>query len=91
MLHIPTWPPGAYTFEVRASNSDGVWSRQPASISFYVAPPYWQTNWFRGLSAAGLLLLVIGIVQVRTYTIKKRSKQLQVMVKERTLELENNP
>jgi|GEM_PF-3948664 len=79
---------GNYTFEVRASNSDGVWSRQPASVSFTITPPYWQTNWFRGISAAGLLLLIIGIVQVRTYNIKKRSKQLQVMVKERTNELE---
>ena len=79
---------GNYTFEVRASNSDGVWSRQPASVSFTITPPYWQTNWFRGISAAGLLLLIIGIVQIRTYTIKKRSKKLQVMVKERTNELE---
>ncbi|MBX2821693.1 MAG: hypothetical protein KTR29_18490 [Rhodothermaceae bacterium] len=79
---------GNYTFEVRASNSDGVWSRQPASVSFTITPPYWQTNWFRGISAAGFLLLIIGIVQIRTFTIKKRSKQLQVMVKERTNELE---
>ena len=80
--------PGAYTFEVKASNSDGIWSTQPASISFSITPPYWQTNWFRGASAAGFLLLIIGFVQVRMYTIKKRSKQLQVMVKERTNELE---
>ena len=81
-------PPGDYTFEVRASNSDGVWSTQPASLQFSIATPYWQTNWFQGLCAAGFLLLVIGIVQIRMYTIKKRSRQLQVMVKERTLELE---
>ena len=81
-------PPGNYTFEVRARNSDGIWSMEPASISFSITPPYWEATWFKGLCIAGLLLFVIGVVQVRTYTIKKRSKQLQVMVKERTLELE---
>ena len=79
--------PGDYTFEVRASNSDGIWSEKPASVSFSIAPPFWQTNWFRGMGAAGVLLLIFGIVQIRTYSIKKRSNQLELMVVERTSEL----
>ena len=79
--------PGTYTFEVRARNSDGFWSKKPASFGFLITPPYWQTNWFRGIVAMGVLLFLAGIVQLRTSSIRKRSKQLELMVTERTSEL----
>ncbi|HEY0030725.1 MAG TPA: two-component regulator propeller domain-containing protein, partial [Bacteroidia bacterium] len=44
-------PPGNYTFEVRAMNSDGVWAKKPARFSFTIDPPFWQTWWFYLLSA----------------------------------------
>ena len=34
-------PPGEYTFEVMASNNDGVWNPDPASYAFIVTPPWW--------------------------------------------------
>lgn len=37
--------PGAYTFQVKAANSDGVWSKEDVSLSFIVTPPWWQTWW----------------------------------------------
>lgn len=46
---------GDYTFEVKAKNEWGVWS-DPASLSFAISPPYWETWWFRLLA----LLLVAG-------------------------------
>lgn len=36
-------PPGDYRFEVQASNNDGVWNEQGASIAVRVTPPPWQT------------------------------------------------
>lgn len=38
-------PPGDYTFKVKASNSDGVWSEQIASIQIEIIPPFWKTIW----------------------------------------------
>ena len=38
-------PAGDYSFQVRAANSLGVWSAQPASLDFRVRPPPWQTWW----------------------------------------------
>ena len=38
-------PPGHYTFQVRASNNDGVWNEQGASLAIVIAPPWWHT-WF---------------------------------------------
>jgi hypothetical protein len=45
-------PPGNYRFQVVACNNSGVWNTAGASVSFSIAPVYYQTTWFR----ASLLL-----------------------------------
>ena len=37
---------GPYTFRVLARSSDGVWSSEPATISFRILPPLWARWWF---------------------------------------------
>jgi signal transduction histidine kinase len=37
---------GRYTFRVVARSADGVWSREPATISFHILPPLWARWWF---------------------------------------------
>ena len=49
-------PPGDYRFEVRAGNSDGVWSHAGAALNLTVRAYFWQTIWFRLLAA----LLILG-------------------------------
>jgi signal transduction histidine kinase/ligand-binding sensor domain-containing protein len=46
--------PGDYRFEVMAANEDGLWSVAPASLSFHIAPAFYQTLWFK-LACAALL------------------------------------
>jgi signal transduction histidine kinase/ligand-binding sensor domain-containing protein/AraC-like DNA-binding protein/AmiR/NasT family two-component response regulator len=36
--------PGEYTFNVRASNNDGVWNHQGKSVRIIITPPWWQTK-----------------------------------------------
>ncbi|WP_205509569.1 hybrid sensor histidine kinase/response regulator transcription factor [Longitalea arenae] len=51
--------PGHYTFRVKASNNDGIWSRKETLIKIYVKPPFWATTYayiFYFLVIAGLLL-----------------------------------
>ena len=50
--------PGSYTFRVRGTNSDGVWSDHEASINIFIIPPWWKTWWFR---AVAVLLVAAGI------------------------------
>jgi len=53
--------PGSYRFRVIASNNSGVWNEHGDSREFFIAPAYWQTNWFRTacvLAFAGLLWLL---------------------------------
>ena len=51
-------PPGRYTFHVKAANNEGVWNDIGDSYKVYLAPHFYQTTWFYGLSflAAGLVI-----------------------------------
>ncbi|HEY8916358.1 MAG TPA: two-component regulator propeller domain-containing protein [Chitinophaga sp.] len=35
--------PGDYVFHVKASNNDGVWTRQPLELHIKILPPFWKT------------------------------------------------
>ncbi|MEL6853325.1 MAG: hybrid sensor histidine kinase/response regulator transcription factor, partial [Bacteroidota bacterium] len=37
--------PGTYTFKVKGTNADGVWSGQAATLNLEILPPFWRTNW----------------------------------------------
>jgi len=65
-------PPGEYSFRVIACNSDGVWNESAAKLDFYVAPAYYQTNWFRALCAAVFLALLWATYQLRVRHLHKQ-------------------
>jgi len=50
-------PPGAYTFRVQGSNSQGIWSEQIAELQITILPPWWKSWWayliYFGILAAG--------------------------------------
>lgn len=51
-------PPGQYTFEVLATNSDGVWSTLPKRLKINIQTPFYKTWWFYllcTLAVAGLI------------------------------------
>ncbi len=56
--HYTNMDPGEYSFHVLAANSYGIWSDQEASMRFVLLPHFYQTNWFRALCAASMLLLL---------------------------------
>jgi signal transduction histidine kinase/ligand-binding sensor domain-containing protein/DNA-binding response OmpR family regulator len=37
--------PGEYVFRVIASNNDGIWNTEGASLTIIVNPPFWRTKW----------------------------------------------
>lgn len=56
-------PPGHYTFKVRSTNSDGVWTNNTRSIEVTVTPSFWQTGW----ACLLYIVLLVGVVAVSTY------------------------
>lgn len=37
--------PGEYTFRVKATNHDGAWNEEGASLKITILPPWWKTWW----------------------------------------------
>jgi ligand-binding sensor domain-containing protein/two-component sensor histidine kinase len=50
--------PASYRFLVRAINSEGVASSQPASIQFIILPPVWMRWWFQLMAAAAVSAVI---------------------------------
>jgi len=82
-VQYTTLPPGDYTFSVYAANNDGIWSSEPATMSFSIAPPYWQTWWFRGGVGALFIALIWG-----GFAYRYRNLRMQLSLREQSLEAE---
>jgi ligand-binding sensor domain-containing protein len=78
---------GTYTFQVIASNHDGVWNSTGASISFVVKPHYYETWWFYVLSVIGLASAIFVFIRLRTENIKRKAEELETVVELRTREI----
>ncbi len=81
-------PSGKYIFRVKATNSDGVWGKDEATLEIIMLPPWWHTNWFRFILLALLLLLTYALFRLRTRNIKARNITLKKLVTEKTAGLE---
>jgi len=57
----PNLSPGNYTFEVDATNSDGIWSENPAQLRITIHPPWYQTKLAYGTFALFTLLIFYSI------------------------------
>ncbi|WP_020532559.1 hybrid sensor histidine kinase/response regulator transcription factor [Flexithrix dorotheae] len=79
--------PGTYTFRVIGSNNDGKWNRSGASLTIIISPPWWETNWFRFLAIALVVVSFYAFYKIRTRNYKQHNLELERKVKLRTAEL----
>lgn len=84
---FPSIPPGKYTFKVRAANADGVWNDDPATFSFTITPPFWQTTWFYVLLFVLVTGSMIAYVKARERNLIRERAILEEKVEQRTAEL----
>ncbi len=66
--------PGDYTFRVRGTNNDGIWSPNEAKVNITILAPFWMQWWFIG----GLILFIGGLV---TFLINQRIRYLVALDK----------
>ncbi len=85
--NYPSLAPGKYTFNVIASNSEGVWNTKPVTFSFIVSPPFYKTWWFILLASVLVITAVISYVKLRERKLIKEKLLLEEKVKERTAEV----
>jgi signal transduction histidine kinase/ligand-binding sensor domain-containing protein len=79
--------PGDYTFMVKASNSDGLWSKKITSIEIIILTPWWKTLWFRILVLSSILLFFGSVIVLRFRNLKKQKLLLEKSVASKTAEL----
>ena len=79
--------PGDYVFRVRASNNDGVWNQTGTWVNLHITPPFWQTWWFRTLTAIGIGGGLYLMYRLRIRSIKQQQLVLQDQVRKRTREV----
>lgn len=78
---------GAYSLQVRAREDGKLWS-EPLTFHFNIAKPWYRTWW----AVAGFALVVIAgvaiYVKVHNQNLIRQKKRLQIIVEERTREIE---
>lgn len=75
--------PGQYTFQVIASNSDGLWNEEGTSLQFVIMPPWW-TRWWAYTLFIGILLAIS-----RWFYRFKLSRKLAVAESKRLTEIDH--
>ncbi len=82
-------PPGEYTLRVRASNNDGVWTREGDEVTLpvIIVPPPWRRLPVQALAVLSLLALVGGAVLARLRSLHRQRDRLIEEVERRTAEL----
>jgi diguanylate cyclase (GGDEF)-like protein len=80
-------PPGNYTFQVKAANSDGIWNEKSATVGINLKPFFYQTMSFYLLCVAFGSLCLFLIWQFSVYQLKSSERRLTKLVAERTAEL----
>ena len=70
---------GTYTFKVKATNSDGVWSENYKSISVVINSPWWRTGW---AYVSYVLLIVLGLVAARKIEMNRSRLRNELKMRE---------
>ncbi len=79
--------PGRYRFHVIASNNDGVWNEEGASLAITVPAYFWETPlWYAALLVT-FALMVFGAIRWRLRAMQTRERWLTDLVEERTVEV----
>lgn len=76
--------PGDYRFQVVAANEDGLWSKDPATLTFRITAHFTQTLWFKLACAAAVLAVLYLLYLARLAQLAARiAERLRERVMER--------
>jgi signal transduction histidine kinase/ligand-binding sensor domain-containing protein len=77
--------PGDYHFRVLASNNSGVWNQTGTTMTFSIAPAYYQRLWFQTSGAVAILgmLWAVHLLRVR-HLVRQFTLTVEARVAERT-------
>jgi signal transduction histidine kinase/ligand-binding sensor domain-containing protein len=67
--------PGNYTFRIRGSNLDGIWSDGSTSISVVVLPPWYRTWWAYGFYLMMLVMAIVAADRVQRRRVQQKERE----------------
>jgi PAS domain S-box-containing protein len=79
--------PGDYTFNVKAMNSNNIWTEEPAKFMFSISAPFWLKGWFITSLILVIGALIYGIHRHRVRKINRNNLLLEDLVHSRTKDL----
>jgi ligand-binding sensor domain-containing protein len=79
--------PGAYTFQVRATNKSKELSTIQ-EVNLVIHPPFWKSWWFITLMVLAGFLIIVYVFQSRISTLKQKQENEKLDLKNRLLFLE---
>ena len=71
--------PDNYTFKVKATNADGIWSDEYASIKIKVNPPWWKSFWAYVLY---LVTIAVSLYGIRRFGLNRTRLQGELKMRE---------
>ena len=78
-------PAGTYTFRVKATNNDGIWSSNEATLRIVIPPPFWWSWWAKTMY---LLLVGAAIWYYVRFRLKRAERQHQLEIERLNAEKE---
>ncbi len=81
--------PGRHRLEIRSRVRDGPVSAKVAVAEFRVEPKWWETWWLRSVLVLLGAAAVWGVILWRNRLLRRRNRQLEEAVRQRTAELES--
>lgn len=63
---------GDYVFKLRASNQEGIWSKEKNLLYIHIETPFWKTKWFYAL----VVLVFLGLIALLYYYQLNRNKRI---------------
>lgn len=72
-------PAGTYTFKVKATNNDGIWSEQEASLKIVIHPPFY---WSLPAKLLYFLLLCVALTFFIRFLLKRSEKKHTAEIKQ---------
>ena len=71
--------PGEYVFQVKASNSDGVWNDKGVTVTVIVKPPFWKTSFAYLI----YVLIIVATLYIGRVRIIRRARAKFALAEER--------
>ncbi len=80
-------PDGKYTFNLTASNSEGISNEDPVKLHIFIARPLWKRWWVYALILSMATIAIVTYIKRREYHLLMEKQILEKRVRERTGEV----